>query len=176
MTAPSRASSGTGSKGIHVMKLSRIVVVTVAVFLSCGISAKAEDLGGVKSDLEAVQSEIQTAQTEDARSTGGLVKALIASRLATLRQTEAMLQQRILSLKLGATVKYTIDGKAFSLPESAGQMLSDVDSELSASQAKIQQQEAEVARFSGGLAQAMAVAALETMRQTHAMLGQKRIS
>src|SRR5260370_41808730 len=106
MTAPSRASSGTGSKGIHVMKLSRIVVVTVAVFLSCGISAKAEDLGVVKSDLEAGQSEIQTAQTEDARYTGGLVKALIGVKLRTLRKTEAQPTARNLSLKLRQTGKY----------------------------------------------------------------------
>jgi hypothetical protein len=153
------------------------IVVAAAILLSCQQAIRAEDeVLVVKSDFAAVQAEIQAARTEDAKYSGGLVKALIASRIATLCQTEAMLQQRLLSFKVGVQLKYTVDGKAFSLPASAEQTLADVETEITASEMKIHQQEAEVARFSGGLAQAMAVATLETMRQTHAMLEQKRIS
>jgi hypothetical protein len=157
------------------MKLG-IVLVGAAAFLICASATKAEDISVVKSDLAAVQTEIQVARTEDAKYSGGLVKALIASRIATLCQTEAMLQQKILSFKVGVQLRYTVDGRVFDLPTSAGQTLADVESEITASEKKVQQQEAEVARFSGGLAQAMAVATLETMRQTHAMLEQKRVS
>ena len=158
------------------MKLTGIVVVTVVVLLGSGWTINAEDLADVKSDLAALRTEIQAARTEDARYSGRLVKALIASRIATLCQTEAMLRQRLLSFKDGVQVKYSIDGKAFRLPASAEQTLADVEREISTNEQRIQQQEAEVARFSGGLAQAMAMAALETMRQTHAMLEQKRVS
>jgi len=151
-------------------------VGVVVVLAGCVPTARTQDLAAVQSDLSAVQSETKIAQTEDVRYTGGLIKTLIATRIAMLRQTEAMLEQKLLSLKLGIATSYAVDGKAFSLPASASQMLADVENEILASEAKIHKQEAEAARYSGGLVQAMSFTALETMRQTHAMLEQKRVS
>jgi hypothetical protein len=157
------------------VKLIGFFAVAV-VLVGCVPTARAQDLAAVHSDLAAVQSEAKAAQTDDARYTGGLIKTLIATRIAILRQTEAMLEQKLESLKLGIPVRYAVDGKAFSLPASASQMLADVESEISASEVKMHQQEAEAARYSGGLVHAMSLTALETMRQTHAMLEQKRLS
>lgn len=158
------------------MKLIGVVTISTAILLSCRPAVRAEDLAELKSDIAIVQSEVQASQTEDARYSGGLVKTLIAARIAILRQTEAMLQQKLLSLKLGTQVRYNVDGKAFNLPATAKEMLAGVAGELAGTEEKIRQQEAEVARFSGGLAQAMSLATLETMRQTQAMLEQKRVS
>jgi hypothetical protein len=130
----------------------------------------------VRSDLASVESEIKSAEADDTRYTGGLVKALIGTRIATLHQTEAMLEQKLLSLKQGIPVKYTVAGKVFTPPASAPQILEEVELEVAASEEKIRGQEAEAARYSGGLTQAMSLATLETMRQTHAMLEQKRVS
>jgi hypothetical protein len=157
------------------MKIPVIVLTTAAVF-AFGPLSTAADLAEVKSDLALVQSEIQVAQAEDERYSGGLVKALIESRVEVLRQTEAMLQQKLLSIKTGTSVRYTVDGKTFSLPATAHQLLGEIENAINESETKIQAQEAEVARFSGGLVQAMALSTLETMRQTHAMLEQKRVS
>jgi hypothetical protein len=151
-----------------------VILTTILVY--CAPRTIAQDLSTVQSDLTAVQSEIKMAQAEDARYAGGLVKSLIASRIVVLRQTEAMLEQKLISLKQSIPLRYTVDGKVFSLPTSATQMLADVEREISASDLKIHQQEAEVARYSGGLVQAMAMSTLATMRQTHAMLEQKRVS
>lgn len=136
----------------------------------------AEQLGTVKSDLAEVQEQIKAAQAEDAKYSGGLVKSLIVSRIAILQQTEAMVLQKLVALKGGIEVQYAVDGRAFVPPTSAKQMLTDVESEIIASEAKIKAQEAEVARFSGGLTQAVSLATLETLRQTHAMLEQKKVS
>jgi len=112
------------------MKLNEIASIGAAVFFICASTTKAEDLAVAKADLVALQSEIQTARAEDAQYSDGLVKALIAARIATLRQTEAMLQQKLLSLKIGTPVRYTVDGKAFSLPVSAEKTLADVETEM----------------------------------------------
>ena len=56
----------------------------------------------MKADLAAIQSEITEAQAEDAKYLGGLVKALSTSRIAILRQIEAMLEQRVSALKAGS--------------------------------------------------------------------------
>lgn len=158
------------------MRLIGIVAVAVAILVGCVSFVWAQDVSAVQSDLAVVQSDIKAAQAEDARYTGGLIKTLIASRIAILGQTEAMLQQKLLALKDGVRVQYTVDGHAFSLPASANQMLTDIENEIVANEAKIKTQEAEVARFSGGLTQAVALSTLETLRQTHVMLEQKKVS
>src|SRR5258708_5594283 len=56
------------------------------------------------SDLEAIQAELAAAQKADSQYSGGLTKALTTARIATLRQTEAMLEQRLSSFKAGAPV------------------------------------------------------------------------
>jgi hypothetical protein len=123
-------------------------------------------LADAKSDLSAIQSEILAAQKEDLKFSGGLVKALSSSTVASLRQTEAMLQQKIVSFESGApTVRLT--------PPDA-QKLIDVEGEIASTRLKIDQQELEVSRHGGGLIQAMSLATLETMRQTVAMLEQRR--
>jgi len=157
------------------VRLIRFFSIAV-VLVDCAPAARAQDLAAVQSDLAAVQSETKAAQADDARYTGGLIKTLIATRIAILHQTEAMLEQKLLSLNLGVPARYAVDGKAFSLPASASQMLADVESEISASDVKMHQQEAEAARYSGGRVKAMSLTALETMRQTRAMLEQKRVS
>jgi hypothetical protein len=158
------------------VKLIGIVAAGVIILVGCVRSVGAQDVSVVQADLTVVQSEIKAAQTEDAQYTGGLVKTLIASRIAVLRQTEAMLQQKLLALKDGVRVQYSVDGRAFNLPASAKQMLADVEHEIGLNEAKIKAQEAEVARYSGGLVQAMALSTLATMRQTQAMLEQKRVA
>lgn len=139
-------------------------------------SATAPAEAAVRGELAAVQAEIAATQDEDAKYTAGLVKSLVQSRLAILGQTQAMLEQKLASLRFGTQVRYTVDGKPFTLPDSAPQMLAEVEKELAASDVKIKRQEAEVARYSGGLTQAIAVSTLETLRQTHAMLEQKRVA
>jgi hypothetical protein len=158
------------------VRIIRIVAVAATILVGCVHSGQAQDVPAVQSDLTVVQAEIKAAQAEDAKYSGGLVKSLIVARIEILHQTEAMLQQKLLALKNGVRVQYTVDGRAFSLPLSAKEMLADVDSEIGLNEAKIKAQEAEVARYSGGLVQAMAISTLATMRQTQAMLGQKRVA
>jgi hypothetical protein len=130
----------------------------------------------IKVEIERLQTEIAAADAEDAELAGGLIKTLIKLRAATLRQTKAMLEQKAASLTFGIAVSYTIDGKALTLPEDRAKELERIRGELSTLQDKIASQEAEVQRYSGGLVQAMAHSTLATMRQTRAMLDQRRLA
>ena len=125
-------------------------------------------LAEVKADLAAIQSQIAESEKEDAKYTGGLTKALTASTIAILRQTEAVLEQKIASLKAGAR---PIMASAATSPT-----LAEVEEQIAANESKITRQEAEAARYSGGLTRAVSLATLETLRQTQAMLEQRRVS
>src|SRR5262249_44826154 len=97
-------------------------------------------------------------------------------RIAILRQTEAMLQQRSKATTFGVSLKYTIDGIPYVPPASASEIQRSVEQEIADNEAKIERQEAETARYSGGLVHSMSLATLATMRQTQAMLDQKRMA
>jgi hypothetical protein len=125
-------------------------------------------LAELKADLAAIQSQITESEKEDARYTGGLTKALTASTIAILRQTEAILEQKIVSLKAGA--------RPVIVSAAASPTLAEVEQQIATNESKIKQQEVEAARYIGGLTRALSLATLETLRQTHAMLEQRRVS
>jgi len=127
-------------------------------------------------DAAAVNAEIRKAEGEDQELSGGLVKSLIFLRLATLRHTLALLDQRSKAGLTRATLRYTIEGRPFVPPSDATAQIAALQEELSENAAKVAKQESEAARYSGGLVQATALVTLAALRQTQAMLDQKRLA
>jgi hypothetical protein len=150
------------------------LIITIAALALTALGAFAQ--ATLKSEIASLQSQIRDAEAEDAKYSGGLVKALIGSREQTLKQTLAMLEQRDKAWTFGLRLSYTIDGKPFALPAGATEQLPDIDRELTDLAAKIEAQKLEVDRYSGGLVHAMALSTLETSKQTHAMLNQRRLA
>jgi hypothetical protein len=130
----------------------------------------------LREEIKNVRAQIVEAESESARYTGGLVKALIESRLQTLKQTLAMLEQRDKAWTFGLRLRYTVDGKPFSLPPGIQGQLPEVEHELRDVASQIESQQQEVARYSGGLVHAMGLSTLATMKQTEAMLNQRRLA
>ena len=155
--------------------LNFATVFTLVSLIGCA-RVSAQDTASLKAEITVLQEQIKTAEAENAKYTGGLVKSLVVARIAIMQQTEAMLQQRLKADTYGIAIKYTVDGKNFVPPASASELLRDVEQEIASNLTKIKQQEAEAARYSGGLVQAVSLSALATMRQTQAMLEQKRVS
>ena len=150
------------------MWTARPVVMVIAV-VSCHLSAtlacaqpRAPLDPRVKAEIATVDAQIAEAEADNAKYSGGLVKALVESRLATLKQTRAMLAQRATAGDLNVAIRYTVDGKPFTLPDGTATALAAVEGELEGVKAKTVAAEAEAARYSGGLVQAMA---LTTWRQ-----------
>ena len=164
------------------MRIARPAAMII-VLLACSLSAtlacaqpRAPVDPRVKTEIATVDAQIAEAEAENAKYAGGLVKALIESRLATLKQTRALLAQRATAGDLNVLVRYTANGKAFTLPEGAAAELTAVEAEIEAMKTKIAAGEAEAARYSGGLVLAMTLSTVATMRQSYAMLDQKRVA
>jgi hypothetical protein len=163
----------------HQLHRLALIALLVTMFLSvtvCAQSLSPEKATMLKADIAMLDGEIKIAEAEDAKYSGGLIKALIGARLEILRQTKAMLDQRAKASTFGIALKYVVDGKPFTPSLSAKSDLTGIESELAGLKAKIAAQETEVARYSGGLVYAMGLSTLATLHQTEAMLEQKRLA
>lgn len=163
------------------MSWSKSFSIAIAFWLIFGSLSRAEqaspeNMTQLRADIKAVKTEIQEAKEQDALYSGGLVKSLIALRLATLQHTLAMLEQREKSIVHGVKIQYTIDGKPYNAPADLQEQLARIREELRQSEEKIERQKAEVARYTGGLVLAMSLSTLATTRQSHAMLDQRRVA
>ncbi len=152
-----------------------IAIVALAPLVACAQSRAPLD-PRIKAEIDSVDTQIKAAEEEDARYAGGLIKAVVESRVATLKQTRAMLAQRATAGDLNVMLRYTVDGKAFTPPADTSADLAAVEAELASLKTKLSEAETEAAQYSGGLVQAMALTTVETVRQSQAMLEQKRIA
>lgn len=177
-----RSTCDTVDQGIKQMSRATpvVMIVVLLAFSVWATSACAQSRAPVdprvKAEIATVDAQITEAETENAKYAGGLVKVLLESRLATLGQTRALLAQRATAGDLNVVIRYTADGKPFTLPDGAAVALTAVEGELEGMKGKIAAAEVEAARHSGGLVQAMSLSTVATMRQSQAMLEQKRLS
>jgi hypothetical protein len=152
----------------------RLLASLVLCLAACAPTAAQTET--IDAELTRVQSEISSADTENAKYAGGLIKSLITMRIETLRQTKAMLEQRKTSRAIGVTLKYTIDGKPFTMTPAVKALLPELEREIQANNLKIAAAQNEVAKYSGGLVLAMSLSTLATLQQTGAMLDQRRLA
>ena len=157
------------------MKLKLALVFLLLIVSGCG-GGGGQKVASIRTEIENLDKEILTAEKENEKYTGGLVKALINSQTETLKQTRAMLRQRKDSWLYGININYTVDGKPFVLPDGAKALLPDIEREIAENKEKITSQQAVADQYSGGLVQALSISTLETMRQTQAMLEQRRLA
>ncbi len=151
-----------------------IISLVILVTVECPSSQTVMD--SLVNDISAVQAEIRQAEEDDQKFTGGLIKSLILLRLATLRQTLAILEQYGKARTTHTTLQFTIDGRTFVPPADAAQQIVEVEKELAENAIKIAKQEAEAERYTGGLVKSTILATVATLRHTQAMLEQKRLS
>src|SRR2546426_5830924 len=130
------------------------VVVALIVFLQgqvCFGQASAQ-LG---TDIREIELKIKEAELENGKYAGGLVKALIEARIQIVKQSQAMLSQKLKTQANGITPTYAIDGKSFVVTQEAKASIPGIDAELKKLDLQIAQQKAEAAKYSGGLVLAM---------------------
>jgi hypothetical protein len=155
-------------------KTTVAVLAISLVLASC--QAVAQTTPAIEPEIARVVADISATEAESAKYSGGLVKALIESRLSTLRQTKAMLEQRRAASTFNISVRYTIDGRPFTVPTTATNDVAAIERELAATRTKIESAQAEAARYSGGLVLAMKHSTIATLQQTEAMLDQRRVA
>ncbi len=122
----------------------------------------------LEADLTNVRRQIVEADKEASKYKGGLLLVMIRLRVETLKNTEAMLEQKRLSIVRAILLNHTIDGKP--QPTVSAEELSALEDDIKALEAEINKQTAEAAIYSGGLIKVMKLSAIETSRVTLATL------
>ena len=96
------------------LKFFTIGLILTSAASACTQPFTPEQNAALDAAIAELDAQIATAEQESALYAGGLVKTLVELRLATLRQTGAMLNQRKQADTYGITVTYTVDGSTFS--------------------------------------------------------------
>jgi hypothetical protein len=137
----------------------------VAVVLSAEEQKQTEAL---RLELEGVRNEVSAAQAQAAKYSGGLVEGLLQARLEILKTTEALIHQRIHAVESRTAVAIqTVATKPD--PERAEQLAEEVRKQ----EGELHKAEQEVAKYSGGLVQALAISSAATQALTLAILRQQ---
>ena len=124
--------------------------------------------GAKDSDLEKVRSELSAAEAEASKYQGGLVLSMITLRIETLKNTQSMLEQYLAAARHGIRLRYTVNGQvsALATPEELAAIMVEYHGAI----ANAEKSEAEAARYTGGLVQAMTLASAATSRMTAATI------
>jgi len=155
----------------------RFLIILVIAFISLSSACTAELtteqkqlVAELKGDLSRIRQEIADAQNDDARYSGGLIKALIAIRLEVLRTNAALVEQRIHTIEAGVRSTLVVNTTKPD-PERAARLAKEID----AQKEKVAEARREAERYSGGLIQALSETSVATARNTLAMLEQQYV-
>jgi hypothetical protein len=119
----------------------------------------------LKQERSALTQEIVAARAEQQKYSGGLLGSLIAARLEVLKTNDAILQQRILAEDGGARVDIIVTATR---PDP--QRAEAVAKEMSDLEKRIASQEAEGAKYGGGLVKGMIESGIATTRLSLEMM------
>ena len=141
---------------------------------ACSQPFAPEQIAALDAAITEIDAQISSSEQESALYAGGLVKTIVELRLATLRQTRAMLDQRKLANTYDIAVTHTVNGST--LTPSGSDQITALEAEIAELEEAIVAQQAEADRYTGGLIQAMALSTIATSRQSLAMLQQRRLA
>jgi hypothetical protein len=125
----------------------------------------------VDRDRSHVQALISEAEAETAKYSGGAIKALIELRLAALKNTLTMLDQKRASWVRLIDLSYTIEGGR--VREASDKELNDILGELSEAERAVASSKREAAQYTGGLIHSMSLMKAATEEVTVASLRMK---
>lgn len=137
----------------------------LALLFSWATYAQSISEGDLLVDLEQLQQEIAAAESDVERLEGGSTKSLYDHRLAVLRLSKALLDQRLEALRAGVPVETSL-AVTKPNPDQLTEILADIEQ----AQENLAAAESESARIAGGLAKALAETRVATARQILATL------
>lgn len=146
-------------------KIPLILMALFVVGLATALFAVLQDDPTVSTleidrDRAAVKAEIAATEAESEKYATGVIKVLLDLRVALLRNTAAMLDQKRYSIIRRIALEYTIEGKQFR--EASDNELNEILADLTQAEKKVAASKAEASRYSGGLMQSMALLKAET--------------
>lgn len=117
-------------------------------------------------DLKVVQADIKSANDESAGYNGGLIKVMIETRKQLLETTLAMIESKRTSILRRINLTYQVKGRDLVVNDD----LKPIDQDIANAKIKLQADQTEADRYSGGLLQSMALMAAATDRTTLSQL------
>lgn len=160
------------SKGVGVKKIIAICVVAVLVAVAgvFGISAAGPSKEQLEHDLVDVRSGIAAAEKDaDNYKIGTAIRLQVEFRLATLRNTEAMLDQKRLSWLRGIELSYKVPVAVQAAPP---EVVSQLNEDLEAARADLKKSQ-DKAQSLGGFPQVLALMDVATRQSTIAAMEQR---
>lgn len=140
-------------------KLAPVLVSTVIVTF-CATTAllfylqASPSTDELDADLSTVRSQLEAAEADVAKYSGGLLLANIELRREVLKTTEAILQQKRSSVLRRVDLRYTVVATPIT-PSQA--RLDEIAGEIAKAEAKLARDQTEADRYSGGLVQGLAL-------------------
>ncbi len=117
-------------------------------------------------DLKVIHADIKSANDESAGYNGGLIKVMIETRKQLLETTLAMIESKRTSILRRINLTYQVKGKDLVVKDD----LKIIDQDIASAKIKLQADQTEADRYSGGLLQSMALMAAATDRTTLSQL------
>jgi hypothetical protein len=121
----------------------------VGIGAIAALSGAGPSTAALDQDLAEIHKEISASEQEASTYSAGLILMQIQSRLATLRNTEAMLAQKRLSWLRGIELGFAVNG--LPLTPATPEQLSRVERDMEAVNRQIAHADAEASLYSGGL-------------------------
>lgn len=158
------------------MRYIFVLFMAISIISGCGekkelTPQEIELVTQLRSELSATDVSISDAEKDDVKVSGGLVKALINTRLEILKTNKALIEQRIHAVESGAQITVSVASYKPN-PQEAERLAQDIDSQL----AEIKSARDDASRFSGGLVLALKLSQIATQEQTLAMLKQRQLT
>jgi hypothetical protein len=145
-----------------------LVAIGEAALIAAFIQRSQVSTFEIDRDRATISAQISEAESESAKFEGGAIKVMIEMRIAVLKNTTAMLDQKRASLVRLVALNYTVDGST--LHEANDKELNDILEELAASERSVADAKQEAAKYTGGLVQVMALVKAATEEVTASSL------
>ena len=155
---------------ISVLALSTMALVAVTGLLPAEVGT--QQAATIDERLVVVHAQIARAELEDEQATDDSVKMLIAVRLAILRNTEAMLEQKKIALEQGITLTYAVEGEVYRPEPPTPELIAKLEAAIAATETQVDGAIARAATPPDGTARS-ATASVATLENTLAMLRQR---
>ncbi len=145
------------------LKYSLGLLLLLVALPSTGSTA--DLVGDLKREQELLGTQIAGARAEAEKYDGGILKSLIGARLEILQTNAALIQQRIHFAESGAKVSITAPSY---IPDPI--RAAELEKDMRGVEQRIVTQEAESAKYTGGLVKAMVDSGIATSRLSLEML------
>ena len=142
------------------------------LFISCGNIPSTDE---INSDINNVNEQILEAKKESDLFKGGLIKNMIDLRIEVLKNTKAMLEQKMKGINRYISIKYKIDGKVYNRPGDFEQRISSINEDIKQIKATIAEAQLKSNQYRGGLLKTMLEVNIATLKTSLTFLELKKM-